>query len=170
MIERQRRDARRQRAVPQPCAPLCTVRFELGDRNSHRNARTATVAIGPVGKDSATAKSHFDQLAVHVSVDQVRGRGDLRARLPMLEIAARIRRGCVKLQRRKRQLLEIGHVSRLVSQVEVVMSSNNRLRVQRIQQRIERTIRVCRPVDRRSSHRCIQMRHKFAARNLACSE
>src|SRR5215203_4053186 len=111
MVERQRCDTRRQVPMAQPGAPLSAIGVKLGDRNSNRHARTASIAVGPVRKDSATAKTHLDQLAVDVGVDQVRGRSDLRACLSMVEVTARIRRGCIKLQRRKRQLLEIGHVS-----------------------------------------------------------
>ena len=97
--------------MPEPGTSLRAIRFELGDWDAYRHARTATVAIRTVGEDSAAAESHLDQLAIHIGVDQMRGCSNLRSRLAMFKIAAGIRRCCVKLQRRKGQLLEIGHVS-----------------------------------------------------------
>src|SRR5687768_4129004 len=97
--------------MAQPCAALRTISFELCHRHAYRHTCATAVTVRAIGKDSAAAKPHLDQLAIHVGIDQMRGCGDLRPRLTMLEIAARIRRGCVKLQRRKGQLLEIGHVS-----------------------------------------------------------
>ncbi len=111
MIEGKRRHARCQSAMAQPGTSLGAVSFELSDRNANRHASAAAVAVWSVGENAAAPEPHFDQFAINISVDQMRWRSDLRARLPMFEIAARIRRRRVKLQRREGQLLEVGHVS-----------------------------------------------------------
>ena len=67
------------------------------------------VAIRSIGKRPATTKSKPHQVAVNAAVDQVAGRRDLRSRQPIGEVAAGIRRGGIKLQRRQRKVVELGH-------------------------------------------------------------
>ena len=67
------------------------------------------IAVGPVGKGAAATKAQSNQLAIDARVDQMTWRRDLRPRRPISQIAAGIRRRCVELQRRQREILEIAH-------------------------------------------------------------
>ena len=92
-----------------PRLSLRPVGFELYYGNAHRNARPAVVAIRPIGKRPATAKSQPHQVAVNAAVDQVTRRRDLGSRQPIGQVAARVRRSGIKLQRRQRKIVELGH-------------------------------------------------------------
>src|SRR5262249_49107758 len=72
-------------------------------------AGLAAVAVGAVGEDATAAKTVLDQLRIHVRIDQVRRRGDLRARLARVQVAARVGRSRVELQGRKRKVVKLGH-------------------------------------------------------------
>src|SRR6202030_2903069 len=73
------------------------------------------VAIWAIGKCAAAPEAKPDQLAVDSAVDQVAGRCDLRSRKPVRQVAARIRRGRIELERGQRQVVEFGHVRSLSS-------------------------------------------------------
>ena len=94
-----------------PCAPLAAGGDELRCIDPHRRTGLAAVAIRSIGKNAAASKTVFNQLGVNVSVNQVRRRGNLRARLPVFQIAARVGRSGIKLQSGKRQILEMCHES-----------------------------------------------------------
>ena len=57
----------------------------------------AAVAIGAIGENAATAETVLDQLRIDIRIDQMRRRGDLRARLPVFQITAWIRRSGIEL-------------------------------------------------------------------------
>jgi len=69
----------------------------------------ATIAIGSVREHPASAKAFGHQIGVNIVVNKVAGCGHLRPGLPIGQVAARVGRGCIKLQRLKRQILEVGH-------------------------------------------------------------
>ncbi len=92
-----------------PCLALCSIRLEFSDRNPHGNACPAVVAVRPVGKRAAAAKSQPHQVAVNAAVDEVAGRRDLRPCEALREITARIGRSRIELQRRQRKVVELGH-------------------------------------------------------------
>src|SRR3979490_1521884 len=73
------------------------------------------VAIRTIGKGAAPPEAKPDQLAVDSAIDQVAGRGDLRSRQPVREVAAGVRRGRVELERGQRQGVEFGHMRSLSS-------------------------------------------------------
>src|SRR5207244_11618942 len=58
---------RGQRAVLLPGAALRAVGGELVDRDAHRHAGAARVAVRPVGEDAAAAEAGLDQVAVQRS-------------------------------------------------------------------------------------------------------
>jgi hypothetical protein len=75
----QRQLARDQVVVALGGAALGAVRPVAVDRDAHRHAGPAGVAVGAVGEDAAAAEAGAHQLAVDARVDQVAGGGDLRA-------------------------------------------------------------------------------------------
>jgi len=77
----------------------------------------AAVAVGAVGEHAAAAKALIDQFGIHLIVDQVTGRGHLRACLALRQIAAFVRRRCIKLQGLQGQVVQVrqGAVSKAVS-------------------------------------------------------
>src|SRR6266516_123564 len=81
------------------------------DGDAHRYAGAAVVAVGPVGEDAAAAKAEPHQVRVQLGADQVARGGDLRARHPAGQIAARIGRRHVELQYRMRQIVQLRHGS-----------------------------------------------------------
>src|SRR6476469_8292109 len=99
--------ATRDGEAPMACAgaPLAAVRHERRDRNAHRYAGAAMIAIRSVRERTAAAEAQPDELAVHACVDQMARGGDLRARSAIRKIAARIRRRRVELQRRERKVV-----------------------------------------------------------------
>ena len=90
-------------------APLGAIRLERRDRNPDRHAGAAVVAIRAVREGAAAPKAQPDELAVDAGVDQVAGRGDLRARRAVGKVAAGIRRRRVELQRSQRKIVELAH-------------------------------------------------------------
>ena len=90
-------------------AALAARRLEGGDRHAQRQAGAAAVAVGPVGEHAAAPKAVRDQARVGVGVDQVARRRDLRARHAARQVAARVGRRRVELQRRERELFRVGH-------------------------------------------------------------
>ena len=101
--------ARFERGVALPCASLRAVGAKLGGDDAHRHAGAAAVAVGAIGECAAAAKAGAHQLAVDLRVDGVAGRGDLRARQLVGQVAARVGRRRVELQYRERQVVELGH-------------------------------------------------------------
>ncbi|MNN31994.1 hypothetical protein D3C81_1457050 [compost metagenome] len=107
----QRRHQRLQALVLAPGAALAAVRVELVHQHAARRAGAAFVAIGAIGEDAAAAEAGAHQPGVDIGIDQVRGRGHLRARHAAIEIAASVGRRCVKLQRGERKFLQLAHGS-----------------------------------------------------------
>jgi hypothetical protein len=65
------------------------------------------ITIRPVGECPAPPKSQTHEFAVDPGVDEMAGRGYLGTRGPTREVAAWVRRGRIKLQRRgRRQVVE----------------------------------------------------------------
>jgi hypothetical protein len=60
-LERTPRDAG---GVGRPGAALAAVGAEVGDRDAHRHAGAAAVAVGAVGEDAAAPEAVADELAV----------------------------------------------------------------------------------------------------------
>src|SRR4030095_9583442 len=87
------------------------------------HARPAMIAVGPVGKRPAPPKSHPDQLSVDPGIDEMTGRCHLRARRPIRQIAARIRRSRVELQRSQWQIVELGHCASETARATAVQSA-----------------------------------------------
>ena len=83
--------------------------FKVIDFDPDRHTGAAPIAIGSVGEHAASAKAFGHQIGVNIIVNKVAGRGHLRPGLPVRQVAARVGRGCIKLQRLKRQILEVGH-------------------------------------------------------------
>ena len=86
--------------------------FESIDLNPDGDASTATVAVGSVGEHATSAKAFGNQFRVCIVVNEVAGGRHLGPGLPIGQIAARVGRSCIKLQRLKRQILEMGHVKK----------------------------------------------------------
>src|SRR5712691_6320873 len=100
-----------QRLVRRPRAALAARGAKLLDGDAHRDAGAAVVAIGPVGEDAAAAKAEPHQVRVQLGADQVARGGDLRARHPAGQVAARVGRRHVELQYRMRQIVQLRHGS-----------------------------------------------------------
>jgi hypothetical protein len=90
-------------------APLATIHHKVRNRDAHWNTGSATIAMGTVSENAASAESDANEFAVDVRVNQVGRCGYLRASLTALKITAWVRRGRVELQRRKGQFLEVRH-------------------------------------------------------------
>lgn len=73
-----------------PGAALAAAGGEGCERDAHRNALPAVVAMGPVGEDAAAAEARADQFAIDFGRDQMGRRGDLRSCGFFRQIAAGI--------------------------------------------------------------------------------
>jgi len=104
--ELERLRLRGERAVLLPGAALRAVRGELLDRDAHRHAGAAGVAVRAVREDAAAAEAGLDEIAVELGVDEMARRGDLRARHALGQVAAGIRRRHVELQDGMRQVVK----------------------------------------------------------------
>ena len=93
------------------CETLRPTGHELDDRDSHRHARPAVVAVRTVGEGTAAAKTEPHQFAVDPRVDQVAWSGHLRARQALGQVAAGVRCRRVELQCRQRKVVELRHES-----------------------------------------------------------
>src|SRR5450432_539402 len=89
-------------------ALLAATGYKRVDRDSHGHAFPAMIAIRPIGKGPAAAEAQPHQLPIHPAVDQMARGGNLRARQPVGQVAAGIRRRCVKLQGSQRQVVKLG--------------------------------------------------------------
>ena len=85
-------------------AALRAARLEIRGHDARRHARLALIAMGPVGERAAAAKPGAHQFAIDSGIDHMTGCRDLRARQPLRQITARVRRSRVKLQNRQREL------------------------------------------------------------------
>ena len=108
-IERQLAPIRRQLRDGRAGTALGAVRPERRHHGTRTGTHARHVAIRPVGEGAAATKAEADELAVDARVDQMAGRRDLRPRRPVGQVAARIRRRRVELQRRQRQVVELAH-------------------------------------------------------------
>jgi len=72
----------------------------------------AMIAIGPIGEPPAAAKAMSNEFTVNVGFDQVARGRDLRPSDPVRKVAAWVRGGRIELQRRQREVVELGHASR----------------------------------------------------------
>ena len=88
---------------------LTAAGFEAINFDPDGHTGAATIAIGSVSEHAASAKAFGHQIRVDIVVNKMAGRGHLRPGLPVGQVAARVGRGCIKLQRLKRQILEMGH-------------------------------------------------------------
>ena len=59
------------------CAALGAARTEILDDDAYRHTGQAVIAMRAVSEGTAAPESCSDQFAVHRSVNQVAGRGDL---------------------------------------------------------------------------------------------
>jgi hypothetical protein len=91
-------------------AALAAVGLKAVDQHAQRDAGAAAVAVRPVGEHSAAPEAAEHEVRVGVVVDQVAGRGHLRPGLAIGQVAARVGRRRVELQRVKRKILEVRHV------------------------------------------------------------
>src|ERR1700674_357871 len=101
--------ARLELLVARDGAALRARGLELGGDHAHRHARVAVVAVGTVGEGTTAAKSRRDERAVGVGVDEIAGRGHLRARKLARQVAAGIGSRRVELQVRDRKVVELRH-------------------------------------------------------------
>src|SRR5438067_13809969 len=85
--------------MPSPRAALGPVWREVAYGHPHRHTSAAVVAVWPVSKRPATAKSQSHELAIHPAIDQMAWRRHLRARGAIGQIAARVWSRGVELQR-----------------------------------------------------------------------
>jgi hypothetical protein len=69
----------------------------------------AAIALRAVGKHAAAPKTLRHQLRIRVIANQITRRRHLRTRLPVVQIAARVFRSRVKLQRLRGQVFELRH-------------------------------------------------------------
>jgi hypothetical protein len=90
-------------------APLAASGLERGHWHPQRHAGAAAVAVGSVGEHAAATEAVGDQAGIGVGMDQVAGRGHLRPRQAVGQVAAGIRRRRIELQRRQRKFLRIRH-------------------------------------------------------------
>src|SRR6185503_5567886 len=104
--ELERLRVRGQGLVLLPGAALRAVGVELPDRDAHRHAGAAGVAMRAVSEDAAAAEAGLDQVAVQLGVDEMARRRDLGARHAVRQVAARIRRRYVELQYCVRQVVK----------------------------------------------------------------
>jgi len=95
--EIERQESRAQMAVALEAAALGATGHEAGHLDPHRHAGVALLAVRAVGELTAAPESGTDQRTVGVAINQVRGGGDLRTRLPSRQIAAIVMRGQVEL-------------------------------------------------------------------------
>ena len=97
-LETQLDHARLKIGVASPGAALAAVGRKAGGKHPQWRAGMATIAVWPVGEQTATPKALAHQLRIGGVVDQVAGSGHLRAGLSAAQVAARIRRRRIKLQ------------------------------------------------------------------------
>jgi hypothetical protein len=88
---------------------LAAVGLEALHRDAQRHAGLALVAMGAVGEQAAAAEAAGHQGGIGFSVDQVAGRGHLGTRRLVRQVAARVGRRGVELQRGERKLFRVGH-------------------------------------------------------------
>ena len=69
---------------------LAAAGDELSDWQADGNTGLAAIAMGPISENAAAPKTSADQGTVNRIVDQVSRRCDLRTRLPLGQITARI--------------------------------------------------------------------------------
>src|SRR5690606_5596139 len=98
-----------QALVRAPGAALAAAGREAGGVDPHRDAGATVIAVRPIGKKPAAAKTLLDQLRIRPRVDQVPGGGHLRARLAPGQVAAWVRGSRVELQRREREFFKLAH-------------------------------------------------------------
>ena len=105
----QTQDVRLQSPVAR-CSPfLASIRLKFVDENAQRRTRLTTIAIRPIGKHAAAAKTLRDEVRIQIVLNQVAGRGDLRSRLSVRQITAGIRCCRIKLQGLQWKVIELRH-------------------------------------------------------------
>ena len=110
-----------QGAVLRPSAALAAAGLETCHRDAQGHAGLTVLALRAVGEQPGAAKPLRHQMRVGIRMDQMAGRGHLRARLTALQIAAGIGCSGIKLHLCKRQVLELGH-GRSIKGVQAVSS------------------------------------------------
>src|SRR6185312_2438166 len=85
-----------------PRPPLAAACPELPYRHAHGHARAAVIAVRAIGEGAAPAKAQANEFAVNAAVDQMTGCCHLRPGGAIGQVAARIWRRRIELQRRER--------------------------------------------------------------------
>lgn len=80
-----------------PGAALAAVGLEGLHGHAQGQAGLAILAVGAVGEHATAPKALGDEFGIGAVVNQMAGRGDLRARLLAGQVAARVGRCCIKL-------------------------------------------------------------------------
>lgn len=93
-----------------PCPPLTSVGLKFIGKHPQGRTGTASVAIGAVGEHATAPEAFVDEFGIGCVVDQMAGCGHLGAGLASRQVAARIGRSSVKLQRLQWEVLEVRHV------------------------------------------------------------
>ena len=109
LAKAQRHHSDHQVAVALPGASLAAVGFKSLGLHTQRDAGLATIAMGAVGKHAAAPKTVGHQFGIGVAMDEVTGRGHLRAGLPVGQVAASVRGRRIKLDSVQRQFFELRH-------------------------------------------------------------
>ena len=74
-------------------------------------AGLTTIAVRSVSEHAAAAKALFNQVRIHLVMNQVAGRGDLRSGGAIGQVAAIVSRSGVKLQGLQGKFVQMGHVA-----------------------------------------------------------
>ncbi|MNS98127.1 hypothetical protein D3C72_1324840 [compost metagenome] len=90
-------------------AALVALGLEVKSRYAQRHAGLAAVAVGAVGEQAAAAKALLDQLRIHIVLNRMAGRGHLRARHALAQVAAWVGCRCIELQGMQRKFVEPTH-------------------------------------------------------------
>jgi hypothetical protein len=125
-----------------PGAALRAAGAELLDRDAHRHARAAGVAVRTVREDAAAAEARLDEVSVELGVDEMARRCHLRPRHAVGEVAARIRRSHVKLQYGVRKIVKSRHGSTLQDARGSLPSLRAPARIHAVESRERRAIRA----------------------------
>ena len=79
IFKTQSRHARHQILMFSQCTLLTFVGLEFIAQHAHGHTCLAAIAVGPVGKEAASAKAALDQVRIHIGLNQMAGCRHLRA-------------------------------------------------------------------------------------------
>ena len=88
---------------------LAPIGGEMIDQDTQGYASLASIAVWPVREYSAATEPLGNQIRIDRALDQMAGGCDLRPRLPIRQVTARVGGRCVKLQRLQRKIVELRH-------------------------------------------------------------